>query len=259
MTAVTVVRLGDIVFEGFSLPENMPIGGEQSLSVKRMIGGRKQVQAMGPDHDPIVWNGIIYDEFAELKVFQLDLLRISGRQVQLTFATRAYLVVVRRFVAKLRKPQLYDYEISCEVVTDQVTGNGGQETLTREQEIAADLVAAQAYAQTRDDILFAVSVASTAVRAAMGDKSAQRGLGSLLLAEAQDAVADAVLSATGSAAAANAVLAATGGLAGIAAGNDPAKVATQFLATTVAAGVASEAALAGAHMTNVQTNLAAGA
>lgn len=249
---------GEIIFQDFALPDDLRIGGDQTLVVHKLIGGKRVVDAMGPDDEPIAWTGRFLDEFAELRVFQLDLLRRSGREVQLQIPTakRAYRVVIGRFTATLKRPYLYEYAISCVVIEDQVAGDGGKESRTMEQEIAADLAAAEAYAAARDEVLAKIALASTAIRAAMGDRGALRGLGSMVLAEAQGAVGEAVLVSGGTAAAANAAVAAVGGIGGVIAGGDPQQMALNFLGTVVAVEAASSIGLASSHMTNVQTAVA---
>lgn len=250
---------GRIEFKGFELPEELSFGGSQALVTHKLIGGRRVVDAMGPDDAAITWQGRFLDEFASLKVFQLDLLRRSGREVQLAVpaAHRAYRTVVSQFTATMRRPYLYDYSITLEIVEDQVLGDGGAESRRLEDQIALDIAAAETYAAGRDAMLYWISIASMAIRAAAGDRGALRGLGQIALAEAQGAVGQAVFEATGTAVAANVAVAAVAGVGGVVAGGDPEQMALNFAGTAAAAGAASSAGLAAAHMTRVQTNIAA--
>jgi hypothetical protein len=248
----------ELVFEGMSLPDSLTGGGDQTLVTHKLIGGKRIVDAMGPDDEPIAWQGFLLDEFAQLQVFQLDLLRRSGREVQLLLPIpqRAYRAVVGRFTWTQKRPYLYDYSISLTIIEDQVAGDGAAASRSLEQEIAADLDAAETYAAARDDVLAIIAIASTVIRAATGDRGALRGLGSLALAEAQGAVGEAVFASTGQAAAANAAVAAVGGVGGVLLGGDPKAMALNFLGTVVSVEAASSMGLASAHMTNVQTSIA---
>lgn len=250
------VSVGGIQLIGFDLPGQIGIGGDQAIVAHKTIGGKRVIDAMGPDDDAIVLKGQILDENAELRVFQLDLMRRSGREVQVLFATRAYRAVVSKFKAELIRPYLYSYSITCEIIEDQILGDGGKDSATLEQQVAADLAAAQAYAEGRDAILFAISIASTAIRAAMGDRGALRGLTAIAMAEAQGAVGAAVFEATGEATAANIAVGLVGGVGGMLQGGDPASMAVNFLATTVSAEAANSAGLVAANMTRVQSNIA---
>lgn len=249
---------GEVVFEGMDLPDGLTGGGDQTLVTHKLIGGKRIVDAMGPDDEAIAWQGRFLDEFAQLRVFQLDLLRRSGREVQLQLPIpqRAYRAVIGRFTWTQQRPYLYEYAISLTIIEDQVAGDGARQSRSLEQEIAADLAAAEAYAEARDEVLATIAIASTAIRAAMGDRGALRGLGSIALAEAQGAVGEAVFASSGEAAAANAAVAAVGGVGGVLLGGDPKTMAINFLGTVVSVEAASSIGLASAHMTNVQTSIA---
>jgi hypothetical protein len=165
-----MLTLGDIEFTGFALPENIDLGGEQALVVQKVIGGARVVHAMGPDDAPIEWSGRFLGETAELKAFRLDLMRRKGEELDFRFANRAYRVVIKKFTAKHERPYLVSFSITLEVVKDLMAGSGGKDSNSIEAQIDADLLAAEIYAQGRDAMLFAVGLASTAIRAAMGDK-----------------------------------------------------------------------------------------
>lgn len=250
-----MLTLGPVQFQAFELPEKMPLGGTQQLIVHKVIGGKRVIDAMGPDDAPLEWSGRFLDENAEMRVAQLDLMRRNGQEYQLTFALRAYRVIISRFTAEMERPYLWNYTIACEVIEDQVAGDGGKDSVDMERQVAEDLAMAEAAAEARDAVLRSVAIASTAVRAAMGDPLARRGLGSMLIAEAQSAVGNSILAAGGDAVAANLAVAAVGGVGGVIAGGDPATMALGFLGTTVSVEAAHSAGLVAASMTRVQTNL----
>lgn len=247
--------LGGIEFQGWEIPDKLPLGGDQALVVHKTIGGKRVIHAMGPDDDAITWSARLFGETAQLRAFRLDLLRRAGRELEFRYANRAYKVVIKSFTATHDRPYLIDYSISLEVVRDLQAGDGGKDSQSIEAQVEADLAAARAYALGRDRILFAIALASTAIRAAMGDKQALHGLGSLALMEAQALVADAVFEATGDAGAANLAMTAVGGVGGVIAGGNPATMAANVLGTAVAAEAANSAGLAAASMTRVQANI----
>lgn len=254
-----MIILDGVQLAGFELPESLAFGGAQTLVTHKMIGGSRVIDSMGPDDEPISWSGRFLDEFAAEKVFRFDLLRRSGREVtlQVPAASRAYRVVVSRFIAKMERPYLYSYDISCEITEDLVAGTGGKDSRSLEQEVQASIAACEAYAATRDDILLTIALVRTAVLAAMGNKGARRVLGSMALSKAQGLVGQAVFDASGSASAANLAVGAVTGVGGVIAGGDPKAMAENFLTTTVAVEAASNLGLAAAHMTGVGTALAA--
>lgn len=197
---------------------------------------------MGPDDAPIEWAGIFVGETAQLRALRLDMLRRSGRRVELSFGLRLYEVVVRRFIATLERPLLLRYQITCEIVRDLVAGEGGtEEAETAEQQIEADLLAAEAELEMRNTTLFAISMATQAVRAALGDKGAQRGTLYVATEVAQRYIGNALYEATGDAMAADAAMAGVQGVAGVIQGGDPVQMATNMLGVTQASTAAYSA------------------
>jgi hypothetical protein len=58
MASQTVLTLGDFVFQDLEVPESIGFGLEQRLAVKKLVGGVRDIQALGPDPRPIDWSGI---------------------------------------------------------------------------------------------------------------------------------------------------------------------------------------------------------
>jgi hypothetical protein len=249
------LMLGGIEFQAFELPESIPQGGAQAMAIHKLIGGRRIVDAMGPDDAPIEWSGILIGETAQQRALRLDLLRRTGRRVELGFGMRMYEVVVRNFQAVLERPMLLRYTIVCEIVRDLIAGDGAEEAETREQEIAADLAVFEAELLMRDATLFAISIAAQAVRAALGDKGAQRGTLYVATAAAQQFIGNAVYEATGDAVTADLAMASVQGVAGVIQGGDPVQMAGNMLSTTDAATAAYSAQTAIAAMERTNRNL----
>lgn len=112
------VSLGGFVFDGFEVPEVITWGGRQTLAVHKLIGGVRQVDAMGPDDADISWSGIFLGPDASSRADQLDLMRKAGDLIELVFADRYYLVVISEFAADTRLISYAPYRITCTVVTD---------------------------------------------------------------------------------------------------------------------------------------------
>ena len=113
------VSLGDFVFDGWEVPERIRWGGQQRMSVHKLIGGDRVIDTMGPDHADISWTGIMLSPDASLRADELDQMRIAGQLVPLIFANRYYEVVVSRFQADQRKAWHVPYSITCTVYRDQ--------------------------------------------------------------------------------------------------------------------------------------------
>lgn len=113
-----VLRLGDVTFEGFEIPERMPFGGQQRLAVHQFPGGARHVQSLGRDDEPIEWSGTFLGEQAPYRARALDAMRADGRERTLSWHEFIYSVVVDRFHGDFEAPFRVPYSIRCTVVED---------------------------------------------------------------------------------------------------------------------------------------------
>lgn len=115
------VQLGDFVFADFEVPESMPWGGEQLLSIHQMVGGKRVIDAMGRSDAPLEWSGRIRGSEAVSRARQLDAMRIAGKPLVLTWSEFRYTVVIKRFTPVFEQAFEVPYTISCEVASDDAT------------------------------------------------------------------------------------------------------------------------------------------
>lgn len=115
----TRVTLGDITFAYLEVPETIPFGGEQRLTVHELVGGVRVVDAMGRSDMPLAWSGLFLGATALSRARYLDTLRTAGQALLLTWSEMRYRVVVQSFEASFNKPYEIPYRISCVVVEDQ--------------------------------------------------------------------------------------------------------------------------------------------
>lgn len=116
--AAVVLTLGGIEFRDFEIPEAIGFGGRQMLSSKRLVGGRKVVDAMGPDEAPLEWEGRFRGADALARARAVDAIRRAGRKVACTWGENAYTVLVSSFLPFDRGNGEIPYSISCEVLSD---------------------------------------------------------------------------------------------------------------------------------------------
>src|SRR5271169_3708197 len=90
----TFVTLGDITFDFFEVPEEIPWGGTQRAAVHQLPGGIRIVDAMGSDDGDLTWKGTFYGQTSVDRALQLDFLRKQGEAVLLTWGEFAYLIKV---------------------------------------------------------------------------------------------------------------------------------------------------------------------
>jgi hypothetical protein len=121
------LTLGNFVFENFEIPERINFGGAQRVATHRMVGGRRVVDAMGPDDADITWGGRFRGFDATYRARQIDTLRRTGKKVELAWHAFGYDVVVTQFKAEFDRPYEIPYSITVHVVRDlsAAEGNGG--------------------------------------------------------------------------------------------------------------------------------------
>lgn len=115
MSTVTLT-LDGFVFQDFEIPEAIPFGGAQALSIKRLIGGERVIDAMGADDRPLEWVGRFRGKDAVSRALQLDAKRRAGRAVSLTWGELSFQVIIARFEPVYQQAFEVPYSISCEVV-----------------------------------------------------------------------------------------------------------------------------------------------
>ena len=130
----TSLILGPVVFRNFEIPERINFGGQQQLTVHKLIGGGRVVDAMGADPSDRTWSGRFQGRDATMRARLLDSLCAAGASLPLTWGGFFYLVVIRSFEAQYERFYQILYKISVTVVSDpagQIAGSvyGGLEAL----------------------------------------------------------------------------------------------------------------------------------
>jgi hypothetical protein len=95
-TATRVV-LGDFEFLDFEVPERIAIPGRQKTVLHQMIGGKRTVDVLGIEYDPLSWSGIITGSQSGDRVSALERMRDAGEQLTLTLDNYSFTVVISSF------------------------------------------------------------------------------------------------------------------------------------------------------------------
>lgn len=119
------LSLGGVTFTGFECPEELPFGGKQRIAEHQVIGGSRTVDAMGPTPEVISWHGRFRGADALSRAQELDSMRQSGAEVDLSWESVYYTVVISHFVARPNKSYEVPYEIEVVVVDDPSLGGAG--------------------------------------------------------------------------------------------------------------------------------------
>lgn len=159
------ITLGDFEFSRFEVPDRIPFGGEQALTIHKLVGGRRVVDAMGRDDQPLEWSGRFTGPNALTRARTLDSMRIDGQPLTLTWSELSYTVLIKRFSADFEKPFLLPYQIACEVVDDLSTPVNLASGPDIDDMVGADLDDAESYGGDIGDDTFAglVSILAAAV------------------------------------------------------------------------------------------------
>lgn len=113
------LTLGPVTFANLEIPESVNFGGSQMLSVKKLIGGVRIIDALGADDDDISWSASFEGSTATFRAKFLDGMRRNGAPLPLTWGTFNYTVVIRDFKADFSRFYHIPYSITLTVIQDQ--------------------------------------------------------------------------------------------------------------------------------------------
>jgi len=128
--SATRLILGDFEFLDFELPERIVIPGRQKTVTHQMIGGRRLVDVLGVEYDPITWSGIFTGDTTSSRVSMLEQMRDAGEALTMTLSGYSFDVVITEFNPVYEFEYRRPYSITLAVVqrndsplqTDSLTG-----------------------------------------------------------------------------------------------------------------------------------------
>jgi len=106
-------------FARFEIPEHIPFGGEQRLTVHELVGGQRVIDAMGAAPAPIEWSGIFVGGKALERARYIDSLRRAGAPLRLAWSELAFEGVIRSFHCEFKLWHRLPYRITFEVAKDK--------------------------------------------------------------------------------------------------------------------------------------------
>lgn len=135
MSDITVT-LDDFVFQDFEVPDRINFGGRQMLKVHTLLGGKRVIDAMGSDDDPLEWSGRFRGADAVSRANTLDAKRRAGKAINLSWGEFSLTVVIAHFQAVYENPYEVPYKIELEVVEEQLLDEepGADEMIMSDQE-----------------------------------------------------------------------------------------------------------------------------
>jgi hypothetical protein len=115
---VTSVKLtlGKFTFKDFEIPAHIAFPAKQQTVIHKLVGGKRVIDVLGVDYDPITWSGIITGKKAGDRVRMLETMRDTGAIVTMTLDSYSFDVVVTSFVPTFEFIYRRPYTIELAVV-----------------------------------------------------------------------------------------------------------------------------------------------
>ena len=111
--------IGSLVLQGYEVPSRITIGGSQSITMHKLPGGGRIIDAMGPDDGTIAWRGLFVGPDAAQRARILDSMRSQGTPQLLGFADYTLNVIIVHFEYDYQdRGALVSYRIRTEAVSD---------------------------------------------------------------------------------------------------------------------------------------------
>lgn len=119
---MALLTIGGLALTDFEVPSQVSFGGEQKLTIHKLIGGARIIDAMGRDDSAVSWRGIFSGSDAGDRARMLDAMRVAGGPLSLSWDEFCYTVIIQSLRMEFRNPWWIPYDISCTVLTDQAQG-----------------------------------------------------------------------------------------------------------------------------------------
>jgi nucleoid-associated protein YgaU len=175
MSDITLV-LGDFTFQDFEVPEEIGFGGDQKLAVKKMLGGVRDIQALGTDWRPIAWSGQFFPtqsgQSALDRALTLEQMKNAAQPLALSWDELYLMVYIRTFEPDYRFARI-PYKIVLEVLQDLTAPVYADADPDADDIINADLDSANTLTASTGDsalsgLMSAVSSAVSSVQTFVG-------------------------------------------------------------------------------------------
>jgi len=110
--------LGDVTFAEEEIPEHIAVKTGHKAIVTKFVGGKRDVQMLGADHEPIAWSAWLTGDNALQRAQTLKAMNDAGLPLILSWSEYLYQVVIIEFEADFEREYQIPYQIKMEVVQD---------------------------------------------------------------------------------------------------------------------------------------------
>ena len=110
--------IGALTLQGYEVPSRITIGGAQAVTIHKLPGGGRIIDAMGADDGSIAWRGLFVGPDASQRARSLDIMRIQGTPQTLSFGDYTFnVIVVHCDYDYQQRGSIINYRIRTERVT----------------------------------------------------------------------------------------------------------------------------------------------
>jgi len=117
----TRLVLGDFEFLDFEVPERIAIPGRQKTVLHQMVGGKRVIDVLGVEYDPLTWSGVITGSQSGDRVKSLERMRDAGEALTLTLDEYSFTVVITSFVPVYEFIYRRPYSIEVAIVANNAS------------------------------------------------------------------------------------------------------------------------------------------
>lgn len=114
--SATRLIIGGFEFLDFEIPTSIAIPGRQKTVTHQMIGGKRIVDVLGVEYDPITWSGIFTGATTQARINVLEQMRDAGEIVTMTLDGYSFDVLITNFVSTYEFVYRRPYQIELAVV-----------------------------------------------------------------------------------------------------------------------------------------------
>lgn len=118
---VTRLVLGDFEFLDFEVPERIALPGRQKTVMHQMVGGKRVIDVVGVEYDPLTWSGVITGSESGDRVKALERMRDAGEQLTLTLDDYSFTVVIASFTPVYEFIYRRPYSIEVAIVANNAS------------------------------------------------------------------------------------------------------------------------------------------
>lgn len=119
--------IGSLILQGHEVPSRISIGGAQAVSMHKLPGGGRIIDAMGADDASITWHGVFIGPDAARRARILDIMRQQGNSQVVSFGDYTFRVIIVHYQYDYENcGAVISYRIKSEIIPDSTDPIGAE-------------------------------------------------------------------------------------------------------------------------------------